>query len=146
MFRRLGMQVRDHMIKRPVTIDAESELFAAIHKILVHKISGVTVVDDQKRVIGMLSELDCLRAILSGSYFQEDVGTILARDHMTGDVETVNPDDQIIDVALSMLDHKHRRRPVVDAEQRLLGQITCRQLLKGVKDFDLPEDWRERNV
>ncbi len=146
MFRRLGMQVRDHMIKRPVTIDAESELFAAIHKILVHKISGVTVVDDQKRVIGMLSELDCLRAILSGSYFQEDVGTILARDHMTGDVETVNPDDQIIDVALSMLDHKHRRRPVVDAERRLLGQITCRQLLKGVKDFDLPEDWRERNV
>ncbi len=138
------MQVRDHMIRRPVTIDANSELFAAIHKILVHKISGVTVLDDQKRVIGMLSELDCLRAILSGSYFQEEVGTILAREHMTDEVETVSPDDQIIDVALSMLDHKHRRRPVVDAEQHLLGQITCRQLLKGVKDFDLPEDWRER--
>ena len=61
----------------------------------------------------------------------------------TGKLETVGPDELIIDVALSMLDHKHRRRPVVDEQGNLLGQLTCRQLLKGVKDLDLPEDWRE---
>jgi len=71
------------------------------------------------------------------------VGTILVKDHMSCELETVGPDEQIIDVALSMLDHKHRRRPVVDQRGNLLGQLTCRQLLKGVKDLDLPEDWRE---
>lgn len=144
MFRKTGAKVRDHMVKRPVLVNPETELFAAIHKILVHKISGVTVVDENKKPVGILSELDCLRAILSGSYYQEEVGTILVKDHMTtGVLETVGPDEQIIDVALSMLDHKHRRRPVVDERGNLLGQLTCRQLLKGVKDLDLPEDWRE---
>ena len=143
MFRKTGVQVRDHMVKRPVLVNLETELFEAIHKILVHKISGVTVVDENRKPVGMLSELDCLRAILSGSYYQEEVGTILAKDHMSTELETVGPDEQIIDVALSMLDHKHRRRPVVDQRGNLLGQLTCRQLLKGVKDLDLPEDWRE---
>lgn len=144
MFKKTGMQVRDHMINRPVVVNPETDLFAAIHKILVHKISGVSVVDENRKLIGILSELDCLRAILSGSYHQEEVGTILVKDHMTaGNLETVGPDEQIVDVALSMLDHKHRRRPVVDERGNLLGQLTCRQLLKGVKDFDLPENWRE---
>ncbi len=143
MFRKTGVQVRDHMVKRPVLVNLETELFEAIHKILVHKISGVMVVDENRKPVGMLSELDCLRAILSGSYYQEEVGTILAKDHMSTELETVGPDEQIIDVALSMLDHKHRRRPVVDQRGNLLGQLTCRQLLKGVKDLDLPEDWRE---
>jgi CBS domain-containing protein len=143
MFRKSGVRVRDHMVSRPVLVNPDTELFAAIHKILIHKISGVTVVDENRNTVGMLSELDCLRAILSGSYYQEEVGTILVKDHMTTDLETVGPDEQIIDVALSMLDHKHRRRPVVDERGNLLGQLTCRQLLKGVKDLDLPEDWRE---
>ncbi len=143
MFRKTGVQVRDHMVKRPVLVNLDTELFEAIHKILVHKISGVMVVDENRKPVGMLSELDCLRAILSGSYYQEEVGTILAKDHMSTELETVGPDEQIIDVALSMLDHKHRRRPVVDQRGNLLGQLTCRQLLKGVKDLDLPEDWRE---
>ena len=143
MLRRKGVKVSDHLIKRPVLVTPDTELFSAIHKILVHKISGVTVVDDHRRPVGMLSGLDCLRAILSGSYYQEEVGTIRVGDHMTEGVEAVSPDDQIVDVALSMLDHKHRRRPVVDERGNLLGQLTCRQLLKGVKDFDLPEDPRE---
>lgn len=143
MFRKAGVKVSDHMVKRPVMVNADTELFEAIHKILVHKISGVTVVDENRKLVGMLSELDCLRAILSGSYYQEEVGTILVKDHMTSEVETLSPDQQIIDVAVSMLDHKHRRRPVVDQRGNLLGQLTCRQLLKGVKDLDLPGDWRE---
>ncbi|MCZ6711173.1 MAG: CBS domain-containing protein [Gammaproteobacteria bacterium] len=143
MFRKAGVKVSDHMVKRPVVVNPDTELFAAIHKILVHKISGVTVVDENRTPVGMLSELDCLRAILSGSYHQEEVGTILVKDHMNSTLETVSPDEQIIDVALSMLDHKHRRRPVVDQRGNFLGQLTCRQLLKGVKDLDLPENWRE---
>lgn len=144
MLRKAGVKVSDHMVKRPVVVSPDTDLFAAIHKILVHKISGVTVVDENRKVVGMLSELDCLRAILAGSYHQEEVGTILVKDHMTTDVETLDPDELVVDVAVSMLDHKHRRRPVVDQRGNLLGQLTCRQLLKVVKDLDLPENWREK--
>jgi CBS domain-containing protein len=62
---------------------------------------------------------------------------------MTQGCETVGPDDDIIDVAVSMLDHKHRRRPVIDSHGNLVGQLSCRQLLKGLKDFDVPQRRRE---
>ena len=138
-----SVNVRDYMVKRPVLVKPDTELFDAIHEIIRYKISGVTVVDDKRHPVGMLSELDCLRAILSGTYYQEEVGTIRVGDHMTEGVETVDSHADIIQVAQSMLDHKHRRRPVVNDQNQVVGQLSCRAILKGVKDFDVPKRWFE---
>ena len=54
---------------------------------------------------------------------------------MTTDVVSVSLHENIVDVAQDMLAHKHRRRPVIDEDGTLLGQVTCRQLLRAVKDF-----------
>ncbi|MFB3078881.1 MAG: CBS domain-containing protein, partial [Lysobacterales bacterium] len=59
-------------------------------------------------------------------------------------VEVNHPHDQITDVAISMLDHKHRRRPVV-IDGKLVGQVTCRQILKAIKEFAVPVDASEAN-
>lgn len=139
-----SVRVRDYMVTHPVTVVPDSDIFEAIHKILVNKISGVTVIDDDSRPVGVLSELDCLRAILWATYHEEEVGTHPVSEHMTRNVETVSVDDDIIDVAKSMLEHKRRRRPVVDRHGRLVGQVTCRQLLRAIKDFDVPPDPKER--
>lgn len=142
MFR--STRVRDHMLRNPVLVRPDTDLFEAIHQILVHKISGVTVVDDDGRPVGVLSELDCLKAILTSSYHQMAGG--LVRDVMTtGEIDTVAVDDDILLVAQSMLERKRRRRPVVNSEGRLVGQVTCRQLLKAVKDMQAPPDRRERD-
>ena len=143
MFRK-SVKVKDHMLKRPVLVKPGDDLFHAIHQILAHKISGVTVVDERHHPVGMLSELDVLRAILHREYYQEDVGVSLVRDHMSDGVETVGVGEDIIDVAESMLDHKHRRRPVIDSHGELVGQLSCRNLLKAIKDMDHPEDRSER--
>lgn len=139
-----SVRVRDYMLTHPVTVKPESDIYQAIHQILVNKISGVTVVDDDNRPVGILSELDCLRAILWATYHEEEVGSHPVSDHMTTTVETVFVDDDIIDVAQSMLEHKRRRRPVVDRQGRMVGQVTCRQLLRALKEFDVPPDPRER--
>lgn len=139
-----SVRVRDYMLRNPVVVKPDADIFNAIHEILVNKISGVTVVDDDNRPVGVLSELDCLRAILWATYHEEEVGTHPVRDHMTTEVETIGPDEDIIDVAQSMLDHKRRRRPVVDRQGRMVGQMTCRQLLRAIKEFDVPPDPRER--
>lgn len=136
-------RVSDYMLTKPVLVTPETELFKAIHEILVNRISGVTVVDDAGRPIGMLSELDCLNGILTGTYHQSVGGKV--KDYMTtGPLECVGPNDDILLVAKSMIERKRRRLPVLNGEGVLIGQVTCRALLKALKDFDTPEDPAER--
>ena len=138
-----SVRVRDYMLTKPVVVKPEADIFEAIHQILVNRISGVTVVDDHNRPVGVLSELDCLRAILWASYHEEEVGSHPVKDHMSSPVETISPHEGIIEVAQSMLEHKRRRRPVVDVHGRMVGQLTCRQLLRAIKEFGVPPDPRE---
>lgn len=139
-----SVRVRDYMLTKPVVVKPDTDVFEAIHQILVNRISGVTVVGEDNRPVGVLSELDCLRAILWATYHEEEIGSHPVSDHMSTPVETVYAHDDIIDVAQSMLEHKRRRRPVVDSHGRLVGQLTCRQLLRAIKDFDVPSDPKER--
>jgi len=135
-------RVSDYMLRHPVLVHPETDLFEAIHQILIHKISGVTVVDRNRVPGGGLSERDRLRAIRAGTYYQHVGGTV--GEYMSkGDVQTALPSDDILEVAQSMLDEKRRRRPVIDDHGMVIGQVTCRQVLKAVKDFDTPEDPRE---
>ena len=136
---RTSVRIRDYMIRRPVLVRPDSDIFEAIRQIINHRISGVIVVDEHRKPIGILSELDCLRAILSGSYYGEEQGIVRVEDYMTSPVETIHVDENIIDVAKSMLDHKRRRRPVVDENGHLIGQVTCRALLKAIRDLDIPD-------
>jgi CBS domain-containing protein len=122
------------MLENPISVVADENIFSAIQKITENKISGVCVVDDQGALVGVLSELDCLRAILSSIYNQTgNVGNV--RDFMTGNVECCNLHEDVVDVANDMLNKGHRRRPVVD-NGKLVGQITCRRLLKVISEFN----------
>jgi CBS domain-containing protein len=126
-----SVELKDYMLKNPVTTRPELTVYEAALRILDHKVSGLVVVDERKALMGMLSELDCLRVILAGVYNDEEFGAALVGDVMAREVEAQHPHDDIVDVASSMLDHKHRRRPVVQ-DGLLVGQVTCRQILKVV--------------
>ena len=119
------------MLKNPVTTRADVTVYEAALRILENKVSGLAVIDDRRELIGMLSELDCLRVVLAGAYNDQGIGSSLVGDVMTREVEVQSPTDDIVDVATSMLDHKHRRRPVVQ-DGHLIGQVTCRQILQVV--------------
>ncbi|MGV0036305.1 MAG: CBS domain-containing protein [Candidatus Azotimanducaceae bacterium WSBS_2022_MAG_OTU7] len=54
-------------------------------------------------------------------------------------VKVNKPNDDIISVATSMLNDKHRRRPVID-DNKLIGQVTCRQILGAINGFTVPKN------
>ena len=132
-----SVAVREHMLKNPVAVRPEDSVYDAIHAIIVNRISGVCVVDGEDKLVGILSELDCMRAILSATYNEQAAGKV--SEFMTRDVITAGLDDDIVNLAADMLAHKHRRRPVVE-DGRLVGQISCRQILRAVKEFAGPRD------
>lgn len=128
-----SVNLRDYMLTRPLTVREDDSLLEAMRVIIEHKVSGVCVVDSESRLVGVLSELDCLRAVLSSTYNDSRVGTV--SEHMASEnLVVAHPDEDIVDVARDMLTKNKRRRPVVE-NGKLIGQITCRQLLSAVRDF-----------
>jgi len=138
-----SVELEDYMVHQPVSVKADTNLFEAIHLILIHKISGLCVIDDNHRLIGILSELDCLNGVLSAVYNEGGIGTV-GEFMATENLETADRHDDIIDIATDMLKKKKRRRPVIE-DGILIGQITIRQILRAVKEFLAPPDATERN-
>jgi CBS domain-containing protein len=128
-----SVNLRDYMLTNPVKVRAEDNILDAMQVIIDNKISGVCVVDDEQNLVGILSELDCLRAVLGAIYNNSGIGKV--REYMASDnLVVAHPNEDIVDVAQDMLLKNKRRRPVVE-DGKLIGQITCRQLLSAVKKF-----------
>ncbi|MCQ4345971.1 CBS domain-containing protein [Pseudomonas stutzeri] len=127
-----SIKVRDYMTRHLVTFRPEMDLFTAINRLLEHTIASAPVVDSEGYLIGMLSESDCLRAILSGAYFEDAHGTV--GNYMTAAVDTIAADDDVIQAAETFLRGHRRRLPVLEGE-RLVGLISRHDVLRAVKEF-----------
>ena len=128
-----SVNLRDYILPNPVKVSPDENVLDAMQVIIDNKISGVCVVDRDDNLVGVLSELDCLNAALEATYNNGKIGRV--RDHMAADnLVVAHPDEDIVDVAQDMLTKNKRRRPVVE-DGKLIGQITCRQLLTAVKKF-----------
>ena len=128
-----SIALREHM-RSPRTVKQDATVSEAAQVIIENRVSGVVVVDDEGQLVGVLSELDCLQAIVSSAYNGNTPGAEKVREVMTKGVAVNSPGEDIVTVAADMLKHKHRRRPIVE-NGKLVGQISCRQLLRAIKDF-----------
>lgn len=127
-----SLKVRDYMDTQPVVTTADTDIYKAVDLFIDKKISGITVVNEQHEVVGMLSELDCLHATLHCSYMREICGRV--EDFMTKKVDTVGPEDNILELVKVFEEYKRRRFPVVE-NGKLIGQLSCRNLLQAVRKF-----------
>ncbi|OMH36143.1 CBS domain-containing protein [Motiliproteus sp. MSK22-1] len=129
-----SVKVSDYMTDYVMTFTADTDLFQAIGTMLERKISGAPVLDKEGNVIGILSEWDCLKRILHGSYYEEVGGTV--GDYMQTEVLTISPNDDIVDVADNITKKGWRRSiPVMD-NGKLVGILSCPDILKVIYDFD----------
>ena len=123
--------IERYLAEQDVRVSPGMNVYEASQVILANKASGATVVSESGELLGVLSELDCLRAMVTSVYNGSDPGGALVSEIMTTEVETTDADADIIAVATSMLSSKRRRRPVLK-DGKLVGQISCRQILRAV--------------
>ncbi len=121
-------KVKDCMRRGPLTINPEAHLVQAIETIVDNKLTGLTVTDKQGAAVGILSELDCLKAILSAIYNDGDPELVLVQDAMTTDLISCTPGEGIVEVAQSMVETRQRRRPVIESG-KLVGQVSSSNVL-----------------
>lgn len=115
-----SIKVRDYMTPNVMTFKPEDSVIDALRKLIKAGRSGAPVVDNAGSLVGLLSEIDCLKEALMGSYYQE-AGDRVA-DHMSTQLDSVQIDDNIIVTADYFLKGR-RRLPVLDGE-KLVGIVT----------------------
>lgn len=126
--------VTKYMAKDLITFRPEQDIYEAIDLILKHKISGAPVLDSRGQLVGLLSEKDCLRVMISSAYHNEPIGVRRVSDYMTVNVVTISPDKDVLDVANLFLGSNYRRFPVVE-NGKLLGQVSRRDILRAANDM-----------
>jgi CBS domain-containing protein/mannitol/fructose-specific phosphotransferase system IIA component (Ntr-type) len=126
------LTVRELMSERPRTIGPDAPLRSAVLDMVRSGLGGLPVVDGDNRVIGMLSERELLRDLLS-HYLPRAGGSPgspppssarrTVRDLMTRQVLCVAPEQPLAEVASLMLNKDVDRVPVVK-DGRLVGFLT----------------------
>jgi CBS domain-containing protein len=124
--------VRDYMARHLVSFTPEMDVLDAIHELVRHRIAGAPVLDEHGELVGMLSELDCMKIALNAGYFGDRGGPVA--NYMSAGVETVDAEMSIIDLAQKFLDGSFRRFPVMK-DNRLVGQISRRDVLRALEQI-----------
>lgn len=118
--------IKDFMTKSLVTLSPEMNIFAAVNILLKHKISGAPVVDANSKLVGILSEKDCLELLTEDCEFDAFGETVA--DFYSQDVITVSPETGVFKVAEMFKENCFRRLPII-SNGKLVGQVSRRDLL-----------------
>lgn len=121
--------VKDLMRKEVAALSPEMSIEDAINFLLKHGVSGAPVVDADHKLMGVLSEKDCLRIFANGAYNVLPGG--LVNRYMSTNVMTVTPGTDLFTLADILLKNPFRRLPVVDGDGVLVGQVSRRDVLAG---------------
>jgi CBS domain-containing protein len=91
------------------------------------RIGAVLVLDDQRRVLGIVSERDVVRAVVTRA---GGIHGLSAEGLMTRNVVMVGPETPV-DAALRIMDEGYfRHLPVVDGAGVLIGLVSVRDLVR----------------
>lgn len=124
--------VRMYMDTETHALSAVDDIFVAVCRLIDEGVTGAPVVDDEGRVLGMLSEYDCLRLLAEGSGGEPPSGRV--RDYMATTITALQPTMDVYYVAgMFLREPTHRRFVVLDGE-RLVGVVTRKDILRAVRD------------
>ncbi|XP_042375809.1 uncharacterized protein LOC121969666 [Zingiber officinale] len=88
-------------------------------------VSGLPVVDDELRCIGVISKKDKARA---PNGLKSKVGEV-----MSSPAITLTPDNTVLDAAALMLKMKVHRVPILDVEKRVIGMVTRTDIFQALE-------------
>ena len=111
------------MIYDPVVIKRGSSVHDALDLMSEYKIGGIPVVDDDRHLVGIVTNRD-LR-------FERDLNKRIDEVMTSENIVTTHQGTTLDDAAQILQEHKIEKLPVVDANGRLVGLITYKDITKA---------------
>jgi CBS domain-containing protein len=155
----MNANVRDVMTTHVVAVRKNASFKDMAARLREHRVSAFPVLDDDNKVIGVVSEADLLtkEALEYGSSRvsgmlhhreQAKAAGLTAEDLMTTPAVTIGPNDFVSHAARLMYSRRVKRLPVVDDDGRLIGIVSRADLLSVYSrpDADIRHDIIEHVV
>jgi len=142
---KIGMRVRDIMIPAVQTLGRNDELLLADQVMTQKNFRHLPVLDEDRGVVGILSQRDMFRGALAkalgyGTVAQEKMmASLPIKEVMTTDVITIRPDAPVATAAALMLQHQIGCLPVIDAG-KLVGIVTESDFVALALVKETPDD------
>lgn len=123
------MRARDLMEKSVITIAVETPITEVQRLFVDDEIHGAPVVDDDGRVLGVISTADVLRV---GHEYGDRIGDLTAADAMTKDVVAAAPNATAPELAALMTQQRVHRILIIE-DHALVGIVTSFDLLRALQ-------------
>jgi len=125
------------MISDPVTITADKTVGDALKMMSELKIGGIPVVDDNNKLVGIVTNRD-LR-------FQQDFSVRIS-EVMTSEnlITLLNTDFSNDRIKHTLLEHRIEKLPIVDKDNRLVGLVTYKDMCRQQSHPNACKDSRGR--
>ncbi|MBN2345709.1 MAG: CBS domain-containing protein, partial [Candidatus Aminicenantes bacterium] len=120
------IKAADIMNPNVLEISAEKKIAHAKELMKIKKISGIPVVDEERRLVGIISIEDIIHAL----EFHKINDPI--RRLMSAQVVTIHREDSLAQVVDKFENYKYGRFPVVDDDRRVCGIISKEDILHGI--------------
>ncbi|MEJ2703279.1 MAG: CBS domain-containing protein [Sedimentisphaerales bacterium] len=125
------LSAADIMTKDVVTAKKDMVLTDVIELLLRKQISAMPVVDDDKHMIGLVSEIDLVNLTLSGNARDTTVEEV-----MTKKVISFGPEAELAEMVQSFSKNHLRRVPIVE-RGKVIGIVSRRDILREMlKRYD----------
>ena len=112
-----------------ITIWEEKTLYDAICTLVENKIGALLVLNQDGKIVGIISERDILRACYEDC---DNIRTAKVKDKMTKKVIITEPDDDLAYVEKIMTENRIRHLPVI-TNKRLVGIISIGDIVKSMR-------------
>lgn len=120
--------------KRVETISPSASIHDLVNALNVHHVGALVVSPDGKKIEGIVSERDVVRAM--PGKLDQLIG-MHVRDLMTVEVVTCTSDAAVADLMTIMTERRIRHIPVVDADQNLVSIISIGDVVKAhIEELD----------
>ncbi|MCI2154219.1 CBS domain-containing protein [Erysipelotrichaceae bacterium Oil+RF-744-GAM-WT-6] len=131
------MYVKDFMTKNPVVITKDTSIRKALDLMAHHDFHRLPVVDENGKLIGLVTGglVDESTGVKSTSLSVYELNYLLQKtpvsDIMITDVVTIDPDAFVADAAKKMIDHKINVLPIIEADGKITGIITEKDIFQA---------------
>jgi CBS domain-containing protein len=121
------------MTRDVVTVKATTEIFDAIRMMADGNITGLPVVDEDDKLVGIVTAKDIMRRLLNTRGTEGKV-----QDCMTADVISFNQNDNLLDVINTLAENKFRKVPI-ESKGKLVGIISRRDIISYIFSLELKD-------